>query len=90
MATRIAINGFGRIGRLVFRALHAQGLFGSKFEVVAVGDIVPADNLGYLLKFDSVQGKFGGTVASKKSSADKAEDDILVVDGKEIKVVSAR
>ena len=62
MATRIAINGFGRIGRLVFRALHAQGLFGSKFEVVAVGDIVPADNLAYLLKFDSVQGKFGQVV----------------------------
>ena len=90
MATRIAINGFGRIGRLVFRALHAQGLFGSKFEVVAVGDIVPADNLAYLLKFDSVQGKFGGTVGSKKSAADKAEDDVLIVDGKEIKVVSAR
>ncbi len=90
MAIKVAINGFGRIGRLVFRALHAQGLFGKQFDVVAVGDIVPADNLAYLLKYDSVQGKFGGTVSSKKSSADKAEDDILVVDGREIKVVSAR
>ncbi|HVR02657.1 MAG TPA: glyceraldehyde 3-phosphate dehydrogenase NAD-binding domain-containing protein, partial [Polyangia bacterium] len=43
MSTRIAINGFGRIGRLVFRALYTQGLFGKDVEVVAVGDIVPAD-----------------------------------------------
>ncbi len=90
MPTRIAINGFGRIGRLVFRALHAQGLHGKDFEVVAVGDIVPADNLAYLLKYDSVQGKFGGTVGSKKSAADKVEDDVLIVDGKEIHVVSAK
>ncbi|GDY14984.1 glyceraldehyde-3-phosphate dehydrogenase [Planctomycetota bacterium] len=90
MAIRVAINGFGRIGRLVFRALHAQGLFGKQFDVVAVGDIVPADNLAYLLKFDSTQGKFGGTVGSKKSAADKAEDDVLVVDGKDILVVSAK
>ena len=88
--TRIAINGFGRIGRLVFRALYTQGLFGKDVEVVAVGDIVPADNLAYLLKFDSIQGKFEGQVSSKKSSPDKAEDDVLVVDGKEVKVVSAK
>src|SRR6187549_1930590 len=88
--TRIAINGFGRIGRLVFRALHNQGLFGKGVEVVAVGDIVPADNLAYLLKYDSIQGKFGGSVSSTKSSADKADADVLVVDGKEIKVVSAK
>ena len=90
MATRIAINGFGRIGRLVFRALYTQGRFGKDIEVVAVGDIVPADNLAYLLKYDSVQGKFEGQVSSKKSSADKAEDDVLVVDGKDIRVVSAK
>jgi glyceraldehyde 3-phosphate dehydrogenase len=90
MATRIAINGFGRIGRLVFRALYSQGLFGKDVEVVAVGDIVPADNLAYLLKFDSIQGRFDGSVGSKKSAADKADDDVLVVDGKEIKVVSAK
>jgi glyceraldehyde 3-phosphate dehydrogenase len=88
--TRIAINGFGRIGRLFFRALYQQGLFGKDVEVVAVGDIVPADNLAYLLKYDSVQGKFEGQVSSKKSAADKADDDVLVVDGKEIKVVSAK
>jgi glyceraldehyde 3-phosphate dehydrogenase len=90
MAVRVAINGFGRIGRLVFRALVEQGLLGTKLEVVAVGDIVPADNLAYLLKYDSTQGRFGGTVSSKKSSPDKAEDDVLVVNGKEILVVSAK
>src|SRR5215207_9871806 len=90
MAVKVAINGFGRIGRLVFRALVEQGLLGSTFDVVAVGDIVPADNLAYLLKYDSIQGKFEGTVGSKKSSPDKAEDDVLVVDGKEIRVVSAK
>src|SRR3982751_6265347 len=90
MSTRIAINGFGRIGRLFFRALHEQGLFGKDVEVVAVGDIVPADNLAYLLKYDSTQQKFGGKVSSKKSGADKEADDVLVVDGKEIQVVSAK
>ena len=90
MSTRIAINGFGRIGRLVFRALYTQGLFGKEVEVVAVGDIVPADNLAYLLKYDSIQGRFEGTVSSKKSGADKEADDVLVVDGKEIHVVSAK
>ena len=90
MATKIAINGFGRIGRLVFRALVEQGLLGKEFDVVAVGDIVPADNLAYLMKFDSIQGKFGGTVSSKKSSPDKEADDVLVVNGKEIAVVSAK
>jgi glyceraldehyde 3-phosphate dehydrogenase len=90
MATKIAINGFGRIGRLVFRALVEQGLLGTKFDVVAVGDIVPADNLAYLLKYDSIQGKFNGTVGSKKSSPDKEADDVLVVNGKDILVVSAK
>ena len=90
MAVKVAINGFGRIGRLVFRALVEQGLVGKDIEVVAVGDIVPADNLAYLLKYDSIQGRFNGTVDSKKSAADKPEDDILIVNGKEIKVVSAK
>jgi glyceraldehyde 3-phosphate dehydrogenase len=91
MPTKVAINGFGRIGRLVFRALSEKGLIGKDIEVVAVGDVVPADNLAYLLKYDSTQGRFkDGEVSSKKSSADKAEDDVLVVNGKEIKVVSAK
>src|SRR5690348_8756955 len=90
MAVKVAINGFGRIGRLVFRAIAEQGLLGKDVEVVAVGDIVPADNLAYLLKYDSTQGRFQGTVGSKKSAADKAEDDVLVVNGKDILVVSAK
>ncbi len=90
MAVKVAINGFGRIGRLVFRALVEQGLLGTTLDVVAVGDIVPADNLAYLLKYDSTQGKFQGTVSSKKSSPDKAEDDVLVVNGRDILVVSAK
>ncbi|HEY4299424.1 MAG TPA: type I glyceraldehyde-3-phosphate dehydrogenase [Candidatus Didemnitutus sp.] len=90
MAVKVAINGFGRIGRLVFRALVEQGLLGSTLDVVAVGDIVPADNLAYLVKYDSTQGRFSGTVASKKSAADKPEDDVLIVNGKEILVVSAK
>ena len=90
MAVKVGINGFGRIGRLVFRALVEQGLLGTTFDVVAVGDIVPADNLAYLLKYDSTQGKFNGTVGSKKSSPDKLEDDVLIVNGHDIKVVSAK
>ena len=90
MAIKVAINGFGRIGRLVFRALVEQGLLGTELDVVAVGDIVPADNLAYLLKYDSVQGRFAGTVTSKKSAPDREADDVLVVNGKEILVVSAK
>jgi len=90
MAVKVAINGFGRIGRLVFRALVEQGLLGTTLDVVAVGDIVPADNLAYLLKYDSSQGRFAGTVGSRKSAADKPEDDVLVVNGRDIKVVSAK
>src|SRR5215470_14374461 len=90
MAVKVAINGFGRIGRLVFRAIAEQGLLGKELDVVAVGDIVPADNLAYLLKYDSTQGRFQGTVSSKKSAADKAEDDVLVVNGADILVVSAK
>jgi glyceraldehyde 3-phosphate dehydrogenase len=90
MAVKVAINGFGRIGRLVFRAIAEQGLLGKELQVVAVGDIVPADNLAYLLKYDSTQGRFGGRVASKKSAPDKPEDDLLIVNGSEIQVVSAK
>jgi len=90
MSVKIAINGFGRIGRLVFRAIAEQGLLGKEVQVVAVGDIVPADNLAYLLKYDSTQGRFQGTVSSKKSTPEKAEDDVLVVDGSDVLVVSAK
>jgi glyceraldehyde 3-phosphate dehydrogenase len=90
MAVKVAINGFGRIGRLVFRAIAEQGLLGKEIQVVAVGDIVPADNLAYLLKYDSTQGRFQGQVGSKKSAADKPEDDVLIVDGQPIQVVNAK
>src|SRR5512132_852635 len=90
MAVKVAINGFGRIGRLVFRAMVEQGLVGKEVQVVAVGDIVPADNLAYLLKYDSTQGRFNGTVGSEKSAADKAEDDVLIVNGQKMLVVSAK
>src|SRR3954454_10493229 len=90
MAVKVAINGFGRIGRLVFRAIAEQGLIGKDIEVVAVGDIVPADNLAYLLKYDSTQGRLNGEVSSAKSAPDKAEDDVLIVNGAKIHVVSAK
>ena len=57
MPLKVAINGFGRIGRLVFRAIAEEGMIGQDLDVVAVGDIVPADNLAYLLKYDSTQGR---------------------------------
>src|SRR5438477_637047 len=90
MPTKVAINGFGRIGRLVFRAIAEQGLLGKEVQVVAVGDIVPADNLAYLLKYDSTQGRFRGEVASSKSSASVAEDDMLTVDGHPIKCLAVK
>ncbi|MEP7103611.1 MAG: type I glyceraldehyde-3-phosphate dehydrogenase [Candidatus Dojkabacteria bacterium] len=57
MAKRIAINGFGRIGRLVFRALLERNMLDGEVEVVAVNDLVPAENLAYLLKYDTTHGK---------------------------------
>ncbi len=88
--TKIGINGFGRIGRLVFRAIAEQGLLGKEIDVVAVNDLVPADNLAYLLKYDSTQGALKGQVSSEKSSPDLAEDDTLVVDGHKIKCLAVR
>jgi glyceraldehyde 3-phosphate dehydrogenase len=90
MAVKVGINGFGRIGRLVFRALVEQGLLGKTLDVVAVNDLVPADNLAYLLKYDSVQGRFGGSVASEKSATSLADDDTLVVNGHKIKCLAVK
>ncbi len=99
MAVKVAINGFGRIGRLVFRALVEQGLVGKEVQVVAVGDIVPADNLAYLLKYDSTQGRFNGQVshatsdeeaAAAKAASREANPDVLLVNGAPIRVVSAK
>ena len=69
MTVKIAINGFGRIGRLAYRAMLEQGIVGKgkHVDVVAVGDIVPADNLAYLCKYDTMQGRFSGSFDTKKS-----------------------
>jgi glyceraldehyde 3-phosphate dehydrogenase len=83
MATKIGINGFGRIGRLVFRSIVEKGLLGSKIDVVAINDLVPAENLAYLLKYDSIQGRFNGTVETEG-------DDVLVVNGHKIKTMAVR
>src|SRR5579862_865982 len=77
MAVRVGINGFGRIGRLVFRAIVEQGLLGKTLDVVAINDLVPADNLAYLLKYDSTQGRYQGTVTNEG-------DNMLIVDGHKI------
>ncbi len=79
MATvRVAINGFGRIGRLVFRA----GLDNPQIEFVCINDLVPAEAIAYLLKYDSTHGRFRGTV--------EAQDNGIVVNGKHIPCISVR
>src|SRR3984957_20411350 len=77
-AVKICINGFGRIGRLVFRA----GVTNPNFEFVAINDLVPPDNLAYLLRHDSSHGRFKGTV--------EAKEDGIVVNGRFVKGVSVR
>ncbi|HXD85637.1 MAG TPA: type I glyceraldehyde-3-phosphate dehydrogenase [Urbifossiella sp.] len=89
-AVKVGINGFGRIGRLVFRALVEQGLLGKHLDVVAVNDLVPADNLAYLVKYDSTQGRFKGDVLSQRSSTSVAEDDLLIVNGHAIKCLAVK
>ncbi len=90
MPVKVAINGFGRIGRMVFQALCDQGLLGSQFEVVAVVDIsTDADYFAYQLKYDSVHGKFKHTVATEKSTPALEEADTLLVNGHKIKCLMA-
>ncbi|MCB0044229.1 MAG: type I glyceraldehyde-3-phosphate dehydrogenase [Caldilineaceae bacterium] len=79
MATRVAINGFGRIGRLVFRVMAEQP---DRFDVAAINDLASPETLAYLLKYDSTQGRFPGTVEVGDSS--------LIVNGKEVTVTSER
>lgn len=86
----VGINGFGRIGRLIFRAIVEQGLLGKKIKVVAINDLVAADNLAYLLKYDSTQGRFLGEVHSEKLSSVKRSDDTLVVEGHKIPCLSIK
>ncbi len=88
---KVAINGFGRIGRLVFQSIVDQGLLGKdKIDVVAVVDIATdAEYFAYQLKYDSVQGKMKAELKTKKSDPSKVEDDILVVNGHEIACIMA-
>src|SRR5512136_806220 len=89
MSTKVAINGFGRIGRLVFAALVEQGLL-KDFDVVAVVDVsTDAKYFAYQLKYDSVHGRFPKTLSTEKSSPSLEEDDMLVVNGHKIKCVAA-
>lgn len=78
MAVNVAINGFGRIGRLVCRLAADR----KDLNIVAINDLVPSDNLAYLLKYDSTHGQFSGTVQS--------EENALIVNGKRIAVFSER
>jgi len=79
MAVKLGINGFGRIGRLVFRRLLQDG---KDFEVMAINDITDAKTLAYLLKYDSVHGIFHGDV--------KADGDAIVVNGKRYKILAEK
>ncbi len=91
MAIKVGINGFGRIGRMVFQCICDQGLLGKEIDVVAVVDIsTDADYFAYQMKYDSVQGKFKHAVSTKKSSPDLEESDIIVVNGNEVKCVMAQ
>jgi glyceraldehyde 3-phosphate dehydrogenase len=78
MSIRVGINGFGRIGRMVFRAMMDRG----GYEVIAINDLTDSATLAYLLKYDSVHGRYNGTVG--------AVDGGLVVDGRKIDIVSER
>src|SRR5881396_1675283 len=79
MALKAGINGFGRIGRNVFRAAHAAG---ADIDWVGVNDITDTKTLAHLLRYDSILGRFPGTV--------EHSDDALIVDGKELKVFAER
>ncbi len=90
MAIKVGINGFGRIGRLVFQALCDQGLLGKEIDVVGVVDIVTdADYFAYQMKYDSVHGRFKHSLSTKKSSPTAEGNDVLVVGGDEVKCIMA-
>ncbi len=90
MGTKVAINGFGRIGRLVLMAMVEQGVLGKDIDLVAVVDVsTDADYFAYQLKYDSVHGRFGGKVTTGKSSPSLEGEDLLIVNGDTIKCVLA-
>ena len=85
MAVKVAINGFGRIGRLAFRQMfEAEG-----YEVVAINDLTSPKMLAHLLKYDTAQGSFLGKIGENKHTVEATEDSIIV-DGKEIKIYAVK
>ncbi|MCK5075636.1 MAG: type I glyceraldehyde-3-phosphate dehydrogenase, partial [Calditrichia bacterium] len=78
MSMKVGINGFGRIGRLVFRIMEKD----PEFKVVAINDLTDAKTLGHLLKYDSVHGKFDGNV--------KSGNDYIEVNGNKIKIYAVK
>ena len=88
---RVGINGFGRIGRMVFQSICDQGLLGKEIDVVAVVDMATdADYFAYQIKYDSVHGKFKHQVETAKSDPSLEEDDLIIVNGHKIKCVGAQ
>ncbi|HEC30250.1 MAG TPA: type I glyceraldehyde-3-phosphate dehydrogenase [Gammaproteobacteria bacterium] len=79
MTIKVGINGFGRIGRMVFRAVYNEF---SDIEIVGVNDLLDADYLAYMLKYDSVHGRFGGEVSSEAGA--------IIVDGRKIRLTAER
>ena len=91
MAVKVGINGFGRIGRQIINAMADKGILGKTLDVVAVVDVsTDAKYFAYQLKYDSVHGKFHGTVGSEKSNPSLEADDVLIVNGHKIKCVMAQ
>ena len=91
MSVKIGINGFGRIGRQIINVLADKGILGKEVDVVAVVDVsTDAKYFAYQLKYDSIHGKFKGTVGSEKSSQSVEADDVLLVNGNKIKCVMAQ
>ncbi len=90
MAIRVGINGFGRIGRLVFQALCDRGLLGKEIDVVGVVDVsTDADYFAYQLKYDSVHGRFKHPISTKKSAPSLESNDVIVVGGDEVRCLMA-
>ncbi len=79
MTIKVGINGFGRIGRMVFRAVYKEF---KDIEIVGINDLLDADYLAYMLKYDSVHGRFGGEVSSEAGA--------IIVDGKKIRLTAER
>jgi glyceraldehyde 3-phosphate dehydrogenase len=90
MSIKVGINGFGRIGRMVFQALCDQGLLGSTIDVVGVVDMTTdADYFAYQMKYDSTHGRFKHEVATEKSDAALEKADTLIVNGHKIRCIQA-